>query len=142
MGEPSSWWHPEEIQWHPQYGQLQEAEQNQHPWPAPRLSRPRGPRQLDTGRILSPLDLVSSFHQETVHKGTIPLNALCTPTRLFEWLVMTRKQRCSRVVRQGHQRTHQRPRPCRCLPQRRHRLRRRRRPLPSRYQYEGEFLRL
>ena len=34
------------------------------------------------------LDLVSSFHQITVHKDTIPLTALCTPTRLFEWLVM------------------------------------------------------
>ena len=31
---------------------------------------------------------MSSFHQITVHKDTIPLTAFCTPTRLFEWLVI------------------------------------------------------
>ena len=44
--------------------------------------------KLGTGRIFSLFDLVSSFHQRTVHKDTIPLTAFCTPTRLFEWLVM------------------------------------------------------
>ena len=44
--------------------------------------------KLGTGRIFSLFDLVSSFHQITVHKDTIPLTAFCTPTRLFEWLVM------------------------------------------------------
>ena len=44
--------------------------------------------KLGRGRILSLFHLVSSFHQMTVHKDTIPLTAFCTPTRLFEWLVM------------------------------------------------------
>ena len=44
--------------------------------------------RLGTGRIFSLFDPVSSFHQITVHKDTIPLTAFCTPTRLFEWLVM------------------------------------------------------
>ena len=35
------------------------------------------------------MDLVSSLYQITVHKGTVPLTAFCTPTRLFEWLVMS-----------------------------------------------------
>ena len=39
--------------------------------------------KLGTGRIFSLFDLVSSFHQRTVHKDTIPLTAFCTPTRLF-----------------------------------------------------------
>ena len=47
--------------------------------------------KLGTGRILSLFDLVSSFHQITVHKDTIPLTAFCTPTRLFEWLVMPQR---------------------------------------------------
>ena len=44
--------------------------------------------KLGSGRIFSLFDLVSSFHQITVHKDTVPLTAFCTPTRLFEWLVM------------------------------------------------------
>ena len=44
--------------------------------------------RLGTGRIFSLFDLVSSFHQITVHKNTIPLTAFCTLTRLFEWLMM------------------------------------------------------
>ena len=54
------------------------------------LPIPRGDEVLDklgTGRIFSLFDLVSSLHQITVH-DTIPLTAFCTPTRLFEWLVM------------------------------------------------------
>ena len=42
--------------------------------------------RLGTSRIFSFFDLVSSFHQITVHKDTVPFTALCTPTRLFEWL--------------------------------------------------------
>ena len=44
--------------------------------------------KLGTGRILSLFNLVSSFHQITVHKDTMYLTAFCTPTRLFKWLVM------------------------------------------------------
>ena len=44
--------------------------------------------KLGTGRVFSLFDLVSSFHQTTVHKDTIPLAAFCTPTCLSEWLVM------------------------------------------------------
>ena len=40
--------------------------------------------KLGTGRIFSLFDLVSSFHQISVHKDTIPLVAFCTPTRIFE----------------------------------------------------------
>ena len=40
------------------------------------------------GRIFSLFDLVSSFHQITIDKDTIPLTAFCTQDRLFEWLVM------------------------------------------------------
>ena len=43
---------------------------------------------LGKGRVFSLLYLVSSFHQITSHKDTVPLTALCTPTRLYEWLVM------------------------------------------------------
>ena len=45
--------------------------------------------KLGTGRIFSLSGLVSSFHQITVHKETIPLTAFCTPTRLLKWLVMS-----------------------------------------------------
>ena len=45
--------------------------------------------KLGTGRIFSLFDLVSSFHQITVHKDTIPLTAFCTPTRLSSgWLCL------------------------------------------------------
>lgn len=30
---------------------------------------------------------ISSFHQNTVHKDTVPLTTICTPMRLYEWLV-------------------------------------------------------
>ena len=43
---------------------------------------------LGKGRIISLFDLVYSFHQITIDKDIIPLAAFCTPTRLFEWLVM------------------------------------------------------
>ena len=32
--------------------------------------------------------MVSSFHQIKAYKDTVPLTAFCTPTDLFEWLVM------------------------------------------------------
>ena len=38
-------------------------------------------------------DLVSSFHQITAHKDTVPPTAFCSPTGLYEWLVIP--QRCS-----------------------------------------------
>ena len=43
---------------------------------------------LGSGRVFSLFDLVSSFHQIKVHKDTVPLTAFCTPTGLYEWLVM------------------------------------------------------
>ena len=55
------------------------------------LSVPRVDEVLDSlgkERIFSLFDLVSSFHQITIDKDTIPLAAFCTPTRLFGWLVM------------------------------------------------------
>ena len=38
--------------------------------------------------MFSLVDLVSSFHQITTHKDTVPLTAFCTITCLYEWLVM------------------------------------------------------
>ena len=55
------------------------------------LPIPRVDEVLDSlgkGRIFSLFDLVSSFHEITIDKETIPLTAFCTPNRLFEWLVM------------------------------------------------------
>ena len=43
---------------------------------------------LGKGCISSLFDLVSSFHQITIDEDTVPLTAFCTPTQLFEWLVM------------------------------------------------------
>ena len=43
---------------------------------------------LGSSRVFSLFDLVSSFHQITAHKDTVPLTAFCTPTGLYEWLVM------------------------------------------------------
>ena len=43
---------------------------------------------LGSGRVFSLFDLVSSFHQTKAHKDTVPLTAFCTPTGLYEWLVM------------------------------------------------------
>ena len=40
------------------------------------------------GRVFSLFDLVSSFHQIKAHKDTVPLTAFCTPTGLYEWLVV------------------------------------------------------
>ena len=39
-------------------------------------------------RVFSLFDLVSSFHQIKAHENTVPLTAFCTPTGLYEWLVM------------------------------------------------------
>ena len=56
------------------------------------------------------LDLVSSFHQITIDKRTIPLTAFCTPNRLFEWLVRPQGSSASPGwVCEGHQRRHQGP---------------------------------
>ena len=43
---------------------------------------------LGSGRVISLFDFVSSFHKITAHKDTVPLTAFCTPTCLYEWLVM------------------------------------------------------
>ena len=55
------------------------------------LSIPRVDQVLDllgSGRILSLSGLVYSFHQIKTHKDIVLLTALCTPTGLYEWLVM------------------------------------------------------
>ena len=55
------------------------------------LPIPRVDQVLDSlgkGRVFSLFDLVSSFHQITAQKDTVPLTACCTPTGLYEWLVM------------------------------------------------------
>ena len=39
---------------------------------------------LSKGRVFSLFDLLSSFHQITAHKNTVPLTAFCTPTGLYE----------------------------------------------------------
>ena len=41
---------------------------------------------LGSGRVFSMFDLVSSFHQITAHKDTVPLTALCASTGLYKWL--------------------------------------------------------
>ena len=43
---------------------------------------------LGSGRVFSLFDLVSSFHQIKAYKDTVLLTAFCTPTGLYEWLVM------------------------------------------------------
>ena len=43
---------------------------------------------LGSGRVFSVFNLISSFHQITAHKDTVPLTAFCTSTGLYEWLVM------------------------------------------------------
>ena len=55
------------------------------------LPIPRVGQVIDTigsGRVFSLLGFVSSFHQTKAHKDTVPLTAFCTPTGLYEWLVM------------------------------------------------------
>ena len=49
-------------------------------------------RVLDSsgkGRVFSLFDLVSALHSISVHKDTVLLKAFCTPTSLYEWLVMS-----------------------------------------------------
>ena len=55
------------------------------------LPIPRVDQVLDSlakGRVFFLVDLISSFHQITAHKDTVPLPTFCTPTGLYEWLVM------------------------------------------------------
>ena len=55
------------------------------------LPIPRVAQVLDTlgsGRVFSLFDLVSSFPQIKTHKDTVSPTAFCTPTGLYEWLVM------------------------------------------------------
>ena len=50
------------------------------------LPIPRVDEELDSlgkGKIFSLFDLVSSFHQITAHRDTVPLTAFCTPTQIF-----------------------------------------------------------
>ena len=62
------------------------------------LPIPRVEQVLDSlgkGRVFSLFDLVSSFHQITVHKDTVPLTAFCIPTGLYKWLVITQGSNAS-----------------------------------------------
>ena len=43
---------------------------------------------LGKGRVFSLFDLVSSFHQITAHKDTVPLTAFFTHTGVYKWLGM------------------------------------------------------
>ena len=55
------------------------------------LPIPRMDQVLDSsgsGRVFSLFDLVLSVHQIKAHKDTVPLTAFCTPTGVYEWLVM------------------------------------------------------
>ena len=45
---------------------------------------------LGSGRVFSLFELVSSFQQIKAHKDSLPLTAFCTPTSLYERLVMHR----------------------------------------------------
>ena len=54
------------------------------------LSIPRVDQVLDylgKGRVFSLFDWVPSFHP-IVHKDTVTLTAFCTPTGLYEWLII------------------------------------------------------
>ena len=53
------------------------------------------PDSLSRGRVLFLFDLVSSFHQITVHKDTTLLAAFCIPAGLYEWLVMPQDRSAS-----------------------------------------------
>ena len=62
------------------------------------LPIPRADQVLDylgSGRVFSLFDLVFSFHQITAHKDTVPVTAFCTPTGLYEWLVMPQSSSAS-----------------------------------------------
>ena len=55
------------------------------------LPIPRVDKVLDSlgsGRVFSLFDLVSSFHQITAHKDTVPFSSFCTPTGPYTWLLM------------------------------------------------------
>ena len=63
------------------------------------LPIPRVDQVLDSSgkkRVFSLRNLVSSSHQITAHKDTVPLMAFCTPTGLYEWLVMPEGSSASR----------------------------------------------
>lgn len=74
--------HREKVWRRPNHRQLQEPQSNMQPRSAAHPSRGPGPRQC------FPLfDILSSFHQITVHEDTFSLTALLTPTDLYEWLI-------------------------------------------------------
>ena len=57
----------------------------------PQIAIPRVDEVLDTlggGPVFSVFDFFSGFTQLTIHPGTIPLTAFCTPDGLYEWLRM------------------------------------------------------
>ena len=55
------------------------------------LPTPRVDQVLDSqGMGVSLFDLICSFHQITAHKDIIHLTVFCTPTGLYQWLVLPR----------------------------------------------------
>ena len=64
--------------------QRQEPQPDQQPQPVAHPPRGPGPDSLGKSQVFSIFDLVSSFHQITAHKDTVPLTAFCTPTGLYQ----------------------------------------------------------
>lgn len=61
--------------------------------------------RVDQIQVISLLALVSSFHQTTAYKDTVPLVKVFTPAGLYKWLVLPQSSRASpEPVRQGDRR--------------------------------------
>ena len=68
----------------PHHHKLQETERHQLPRTTPHPPRRRGPRLLEQRANFFPFRSVSSFHQITIDKDTIPLTMFCIRNRLVE----------------------------------------------------------
>ena len=101
MGELSGC-HPEEIRWHRITVNYKKLNQLSILGQLPILRVDEVLDKLGTDRIFSLFDLVFSFHQITVHKDTTSHCFMHTHPSLRVAGNATRKQRCSRVIRQGH----------------------------------------
>ena len=88
--------HHEEVWRRSDHHELQETQPDQQPQPAAYSWRGSSPLDsLGKGRVFSLFDLVTSFHQITAHKDTVPLTAFRSPTGLYEWLVMPQARSAS-----------------------------------------------
>ena len=76
--------HPEEVWRCSDHRSLQETQPHQQSQPVAHPPRGPGLDYLGKGWVFSLFDLVSSFHQITARKGTVPLTAVCTPTGLYQ----------------------------------------------------------